>query len=113
MAIQLNNTTTIHKLNKDNGLETLTSLLSLKDRGNLRASCKYLKSEIADVPEEAKAFLVFESNRPLIERIIYKTRIDAMQANSWKAINLGIRNLMFNPYFILSNFAGPVFSIIT
>ncbi|MCX6991131.1 MAG: hypothetical protein NTX49_08740 [Chlamydiae bacterium] len=103
---------TIFTLNRNNGLETLTSLLSLEDRGKLRASCKTLKSEIPDIPEEAKAFLVFESKIPLIETIIRKTRAYRDQTLMQRGLTVEMRTYMSQPFYIISAVGAPALSLL-
>ena len=103
---------TIFTLNRNNGLESLTSLLSLEDRGKLRASCKTLKSEIPDIPQEAKAFLVFESKIPLIETIIRKTRADRDQTLMQRGLTVEMRTYMIRPFYIISAVGAPALSLL-
>ena len=112
MTSQITGTPPIYKLNNHNGLNQLTSLLSIEDRGKLRACSKTFKSEVPDIPQEAKTFLVFEAKRPLFTALIRKIEIYRNHTIRWAGIHQGMKAHMLKPLQLVSILSAPTIGLL-
>jgi hypothetical protein len=112
MTTQITGIPPIYKLNNHNGLNHLTSLLSIEDRANLRACCKTFKSEVPDIPQEAKTFLVFEAKLPLFRALNRKIEIYRYDTIWWTGFHQGMKAYMLKPFHMLSILGGPAIALL-